>query len=55
MCVFCKNSDAKVKNPLGLNDKEFRFNKDSGLGVMVVCVSLLFIAMLYSIRLHSFL
>ena len=53
MCMFCEDSDTNVKSPLGLNDKELHFNKDSGLGFMVVCVSLLLIAMLCSTHLHS--
>ena len=52
--MFCENSDTNVKSPLGLSDKELHFNKDSGLGVMVVCVSLLLVAMLCSIQLYSF-
>ena len=54
MCMFCEDSDTNVKSPLGLSDKELHFNKDSGLGVMVACVSLLLVAMLCSIHLYSF-
>jgi len=31
--VFCEDSNANVKSPLGFNDKELYFNKDSGLGL----------------------